>query len=61
MAQYTKDGDLVKIWDSIVDVTRELGIDSSTIGKVCKGTNQHRHTAGGFVWKYVGNYYFKEK
>lgn len=61
VAQYTKDGDLVKIWDSIVDVTRELGIESSSISKVCKGKNPHRRTAGGFVWKYVGNYYFKEK
>src|SRR5574344_87206 len=51
VAQYTKDGELVKIWDSIVDVTRKLGIESSSISKVCKGKNQHRRTAGGFVWK----------
>lgn len=47
--QYTKDGALVKVWDSMSDVRRELGIDSGSLTKACKGIQK---STGGFVWRY---------
>lgn len=38
-----------KVFDSIIDVYRQTGINSSHISAVCLG---HRKTAGGFHWKY---------
>lgn len=48
--QYTKDGTFIKTWISAQQVKRELGIDNTSIGRVCKGTKK---SAGGFVWKYA--------
>ena len=51
VAQYDKqNNELIKIWDSMMDVQRELGIDNASISKCCKGKLK---SAGGFVWKYV--------
>lgn len=61
VAQYTKDGTLIKVWDSIIDASRELGIDSSSITKVCLGANSHRKTAGGFIWKHASERKKKDK
>lgn len=47
--QFTRDGELVKVWDSAVDVQNEIGIHQSHIGSCCTG---NRQTAGGFRWKY---------
>ena len=53
VAQYDKQTlELIKIWDSMIDVQRELGIARSNISNCCKG---NRKSAGGFVWKYVGS------
>ena len=57
VGQYTKTGELVKVWDSIVLASETLKIDSSSISAVCKGTNPKRHTVGGFVWKHIGGHY----
>lgn len=54
VAQYTTDGRLVKIWDTIKEASKALGICDGTITRVCKG-NKNR-TAGGFVWRYCGDY-----
>lgn len=40
---------IIKEWKSAIDVMRELGIDSSSIAKCCRGKKK---TAGGFKWKY---------
>ena len=51
VAQYDKQThELIKIWDSVADVTRELGINQGNISQCCKGKLK---SAGGFVWKYV--------
>jgi hypothetical protein len=47
--QYTKDGVFVKVWDSMSDVCRELGIDSGCLTKACQGIQK---STGGFVWRY---------
>ena len=50
MNQYTKDGTFIKTWIGASQVMKELGIDKSSISRVCKGTKK---SAGGFVWKYA--------
>ena len=53
VCQISKDGELIKIWDCIIDAANELGIQNSHIGSVCR--NQ-RKSAGGFVWVYEKDY-----
>ena len=51
VAQYDKQTlELIEIWDSMHDVTRELGIAQQSISACCKG---NRKSAGGFIWRYV--------
>jgi hypothetical protein len=61
VAQYTRDGVLIKVWDSIKEASNQLGIDSSSISKVCLGVNPNRKTVGGYIWKHIGGHYIKEK
>ena len=49
VAQYNKQGNLIKIWDCIMDVERHLRINHSQISKCCRGK---RKSAGGYIWKY---------
>lgn len=48
--QYAKDGTFMRLWDSVEDVRKTLGINH--IGKACKGQIQ---SAGGFLWRYDGD------
>lgn len=61
VGQYTKNGELIKIWDSIIEASLALGIERSSISCVCLGTNPKRHTVGGFIWKHIGGHYKKQK
>ena len=47
--QYTKEGQLIKVFNSAADASRELGIPTTNISKCCKGL---RKSAGNFIWKY---------
>lgn len=49
VSQKTLDGDTVKIWDSLMDIKRELGFSPSNISKCCKGKVK---TIGGYTWKF---------
>lgn len=49
VAQYTKDGILVKVWDAIIDTEKE-GFQRPNIIKCCQGK---RPSHKGFKWKYV--------
>jgi hypothetical protein len=40
---------LIKKWDSIIDASKSLKIDASSITKCCKGNNRH---VGNFIWQY---------
>lgn len=53
VAQYTMDGKLIKIWDSMSQAAASFGAKTTTyIRRVC--TNQFgRHSYKGYVWKYV--------
>ena len=49
--QYTKDGVFIKEWISAIEASNALGIDRSTIVKICRGKKSHK-SLGGFVWRY---------
>lgn len=48
--QLTLDGEVVRKWDCITDVKRELGINHSHIGSCCSGK---RKTSNGYKWCYA--------
>lgn len=49
VVQKTDEGDIVKIWRSMSDASRELGIPVPHIVRVCKGRRKH---TGGYMWEY---------
>lgn len=49
VAQYTKDGFLVKVWDSQKEASEVTGIERGNISKCCHGKLK---TAGGFRWSF---------
>ena len=51
IAQYDKQGNLIREWEAISDAHRELGINLSNITQCCRG---FRETAGGYVWRHAG-------
>lgn len=53
-----KDGNLLKIWDSLSDVERELGISTSHISQCCNG---NRMSSFGYIWMYYDDYYEDEE
>lgn len=53
VAQYTANGEIVKIWNGIIVASKELGINRGSISGCCRG-EKHRKTAGGFIWRFVG-------
>ena len=53
IVQLTKNGQFIRIWDSMADVGRELQIIPSHITSVCKG---RRRSTGGYKWMYLSEY-----
>ena len=49
-------GDFVREWPSCAEASRQLGISSTHIGRVCRN---ERKTAGGYIWKFSVD--FKEE
>lgn len=52
VAQYTKDGEFIAIYDSYADAARAVNGTSSAISRICSNT-PGLHTHKGFVWKIV--------
>ena len=50
VCQYTKDGVLIKVWDSPVVVERSLCYHKGNICLCAKGI---RPTASGYIWRYI--------
>ena len=50
VAQYTKSGELIKIWDSQKEASEVTGIAQPSISHCCHGKLK---TAGGFRWCFV--------
>lgn len=49
--QYTKNGEIIKEWDSSYDIYKTLGYNSTSILNCCKN-KPNFNTAYGFVWKF---------
>lgn len=57
--QKTLTGEIVKIWDSLVEIKRETSYNLPEISAACKG---FRGPISGFIWEWEGSYsdeYFK--
>lgn len=50
IAQYSKNGQLIKIWNCMTDAANETNTNVSKICECCNGT---RKSSNGFIWKYV--------
>ena len=50
VGQYTRDGELVKIWPSAIEVQRQAGFSQGNVSAAARGKLK---TAYGFIWKYV--------
>lgn len=50
LAQYDKDGHLIKVWDSFVDATTSLGINN--ISRAANPRSK-KSKAGGYYWRYI--------
>lgn len=48
--QLSKDGELIKVWDSAKEACETLHIQKSTVCQCCKGVKK---TAGGYRWEYA--------
>lgn len=49
VSQIDSNGNVVKVWDSLQDIKRELGFTPSNICRCCKGNVKR---IGGFTWEY---------
>ena len=52
IAQYDKQGNLIKIWDYIKQASEELGINYSGLCSVLQGRTK-THQYKGYIWRYV--------
>ena len=50
--QYSKDGKFIKRWDSLRDITRELGYSCGNLSGACNGKFKYRY---GYAWKFEEN------
>jgi hypothetical protein len=49
VAQYTKKGELIKIWESQTEASEYTGISQVRISQCCNGKTK---TAGGYRWSF---------
>ena len=52
VAQCNSDGEVVKVWDSIKEAAKALGVNHANISTICKG-NGTRRLCGGYTWRYM--------
>ena len=52
VAQYTKDGNLIKVWQSTAEAGRQLSINQSSISVAAQDKQKNYK---GFIWKYIEN------
>ena len=54
--QLTKEGKIIKLWNTAIDAQNDLNIDHSQISACCKNKPKY-YTAGGFKWMYLDDYF----
>ena len=59
IAQYDLSGNLIKVWNSMVEIQEELNIKSSTDIRLC--CIGKRITSHGYCWRYIKNNIIEEK
>lgn len=52
IAQYNKNGEIIMVYNGLLEASRITGIHKGNISAVCLGKEHHK-TAGGYMWKYV--------
>ena len=52
-AQYSLDGELIKVWESTAQIRKELGFNDSHIQNVCRRSGSSTGNAYGYHWEYV--------
>lgn len=52
-AQYTLEGNLIRIWESTAQIKRELGLDNKHIQRACRRDRSNTGNAYGYHWEYV--------
>ena len=50
VGQYTLDGDLVKVWPSVIEAQRQTGFGNGNISLAANGKFKQAY---GFIWRYV--------
>ena len=50
VAQYSKQGDLIAVYESLSEAAKQTNTNIGNLGSVCQGK---RKTANNFVWKYL--------
>jgi len=50
IGQYTKQGELVKEWDSVIEAAKSLGVNPIQIRSTVRGSNR-RGASSGYLWK----------
>jgi len=50
VGQYTRDGKLIKVWQSVREAHRQLGFSHGYISEASRGKHK---TAYGYIWKYI--------
>lgn len=60
VCQKTKDGKIIKIWESIGQIQRETSFLASGISSCCNHRKNY-NTAYGFIWEFVNNDDVKNK
>ena len=50
LGQYSKTGQLLKIWDSLKEASDAIGVSVQLISHCCNGRCK---TAGGYCWSFI--------
>lgn len=54
--QYDINGNFIKTWNSIADISRTFNKDASNLSKVCNPKFNNKITQFGYIWRYYSDY-----
>jgi group I intron endonuclease len=54
VVQYDLNGNLIKVWDSVIDAGKALGVDKGNISHCCNNYKSHK-TIAGYIWRWLGD------